>query len=36
MTSYKRGRSAETGKFVSVQKAQRYPKTHVVETIKRK
>lgn len=34
--SYKIGRSAKTGKFVPVKKAQRYPSTHIVETIKKK
>lgn len=32
----KRGRDAITGKFVSVEKAKKYPKTHVVETIENK
>jgi len=30
------GRSAETGKFTTVKKAQQNPKTHIVETIKKK
>lgn len=29
------GRSAKTGQFVPVKKAQQYPNTHVVETVKR-
>lgn len=28
------GRSAETGRFTTVKKAQRLAKTHVVETVK--
>lgn len=32
----KLGRSAKTGKFVSVKKARQNPSTYVVETIKRK
>ena len=36
MTVYKIGRSARTGRFVSVKTAQRRPNTHVVETIKQK
>lgn len=28
------GRSAKTGQFVTVKKAQQYPSTHVVEKIK--
>lgn len=30
------GRSATTGKFTSVKTAVKHPKTHVVETIKKK
>ena len=33
--SVKIGRNAGTGRFVSVKTAQRKPKTHVVETIKK-
>ena len=29
------GRSAKTGRFTTVKKAQRYSSTHVVETIKK-
>tara|TARA_A200000113_G_scaffold173176_1_gene158218 strand:+ start:551 stop:733 length:183 start_codon:yes stop_codon:yes gene_type:complete len=32
--AHKIGRSAKTGKFTSVKKAQQYSSTHVVETIK--
>lgn len=32
---FKIGRSAVTGQFTTVQKAQRQPKTHVVETVNR-
>jgi len=34
--SYKRGRSAKTGRFTTVRKAEAYKNTHVVETIKKK
>jgi hypothetical protein len=34
-TIMKIGRSAKTGKFETVEKAQRHTSTHVVETIKR-
>jgi hypothetical protein len=36
MTKIKVGRSAITGRFTTVKKAERYSKTHVVETIKKK
>lgn len=36
MSKIKIGRSAVTGKFVSVKTAMNEPRTHVVETIKRK
>jgi hypothetical protein len=36
MTNFKIGRDAETGKFVTIQYAEKHPKTTVVETIKRK
>ena len=36
MTKIKIGRSAITGRFTTVAKAERYETTHVVETIKRK
>ena len=36
MTKFKVGRDAETGKFVTVQYAEKHPNTTVVETIKRK
>lgn len=36
MTKIKVGRSAETGKFTTVKTAVTHPKTHVVETIKKK
>ena len=32
--SQKIGRSAKTGRFTTVKKAQQYASTHVVETIK--
>jgi hypothetical protein len=35
MTLSKIGRSAVTGRFTSVRKAEAYPTTHVVETIKK-
>lgn len=34
--SFKVGRSARTGRFATVKKAQTKKSTHVVETIKRK
>lgn len=34
--SFKVGRSAKTGRFTTVKKAQTKKSTHVVETIKRK
>ncbi|PUB17250.1 hypothetical protein DFP92_102261 [Yoonia sediminilitoris] len=34
--TYKVGRSARTGRFTTVKKAQTKKSTHVVETIKRK
>jgi hypothetical protein len=34
--SSKIGRNAGTGKFTSVKTAVKHPKTHVVETIKKK
>ncbi len=34
--SFKVGRSARTGRFTTVKKAQTKKSTHVVETIKRK
>ncbi|KIN62569.1 hypothetical protein Z946_1429 [Sulfitobacter noctilucicola] len=34
--SFKVGRSAKTGRFTTVKKAQKKKSTHVVETIKRK
>lgn len=34
--TYKVGRSAKTGQFVPVKKAQRYKSTHVVETMKKR
>ncbi len=33
-SSHKVGRSAVTGQFTTIKKAQQQPKTHVVETIK--
>jgi hypothetical protein len=36
MTKFKVGRNAETGQFVTVEYAEKHPKTTVVETIKRK
>jgi len=36
MVKYQIGRSAVTGRFVSVRAAQNKPRTHVVETIKKK
>jgi hypothetical protein len=36
MTTYKIGRSAITGRFVSVRAAQSKPRIHIVETIKKK
>lgn len=36
MVKYQIGRSAVTGRFVSVRTAQNKPRTHVVETIKKK
>lgn len=36
MSKTKIGRNAETGKFTTVKKAESNPKTHVVETIKKK
>ena len=36
MSKIKVGRSAVTGRFTTVAKAERYSKTHVVETIKKK
>lgn len=36
MKKFKIGRNAETGQFVTVQYAEKHPKTTVVETIKRK
>lgn len=35
-TTYKVGRNAGTGRFTTVKTAQNKPKTHVVETIKKK
>jgi hypothetical protein len=34
MTTIKIGRSAVTGRFTTVEKAEAKPRTHVVETIK--
>ena len=34
--TFKVGRSAKTGRFTTVKKAQRQKNTHVVETIKKK
>lgn len=34
MSTFKIGRSAKTGRFTTVKKAQQYENTHVVETIK--
>ena len=36
MTKFKVGRDAETGQFVTIQYAEKHPKTTVIETIKRK
>lgn len=36
MSKVKIGRSAITGRFTTVKKAERYSKTHVVETIRKK
>ena len=36
MTKFKVGRNAGNGRFTTVKQAQSKPKTHVVETIKRK
>jgi hypothetical protein len=36
MVKYQIGRNAATGRFVSVRAAQNKPRTHVVETIKKK
>lgn len=36
MVKYQIGRSAVTGRFVPVRAAQNKPRTHVVETIKKK
>ena len=33
--TYQVGRSAKTGRFVEVKKAQRYKTTHVVETMRK-
>lgn len=34
--TFKVGRSAKSGQFVSVKKAERYKSTHVVETMKKR
>lgn len=34
--TYKRGRDAENGQFITVQEAKRRKKTAIVETVKRK
>jgi hypothetical protein len=33
--TYQRGRSAVTGRITTVATAQRHPKTHIVETVKK-
>ncbi|WP_273912569.1 hypothetical protein [Pseudomonas fontis] len=34
-TTRKIGRDAESGRFTSVEKARKHPRTHIVETLKK-